>query len=45
MPAILLEVGYVSHPEESAHISESGYQQQMVEGIIDGVKRYFANNS
>lgn len=44
MPAILLETGYISNPEESSRISDSKYQQWMVEGMIDGVKHYFANN-
>ncbi len=44
MPAILLETGYISNPEESSRIADSKYQQWMVEGMIDGVKHYFANN-
>lgn len=44
MPAILLEVGYISNPEESARIADNKYQKWMVEGMIDGVKHYFANN-
>lgn len=44
MPAILLEVGYISHPEESSRIADSKYQKWMVEGMVDGVKHYFANN-
>ncbi len=44
MPAILLETGYISNPEESARISDAKYQKWMVEGMMDGVKHYFANN-
>ncbi len=44
MPAILLETGYISHPEESTRIADHKYQKWMVEGMIDGVKHYFANN-
>jgi N-acetylmuramoyl-L-alanine amidase len=44
MPAILLEVGYISHPEESNRIADTAYQKEMVEGIVGGVKHYFANN-
>jgi len=44
MPAILLETGYISNPEESSRISDPKYQKWMVEGMIDGVKHYFANN-
>ena len=44
MPAILLETGYISNPDESARIADSKYQKWMVEGMLDGVKHYFANN-
>ncbi|MDD5212112.1 MAG: N-acetylmuramoyl-L-alanine amidase [Sulfuricurvum sp.] len=44
MPAILLETGYISNPDECARIADSKYQKWMVEGMIDGVKHYFANN-
>jgi N-acetylmuramoyl-L-alanine amidase len=44
MPAILLETGYISNPEESARIADAKYQKWMVDGMIDGVKHYFANN-
>lgn len=44
MPAILLETGYISNPDESVRIADSKYQKWMVEGMIDGVKHYFANN-
>jgi N-acetylmuramoyl-L-alanine amidase len=45
MPAVLVEVGYISHPEESVRIADEKYQRWMVEGLVDGVGRYFANNS
>jgi len=44
MPAILLEVGYISHPEESNRIADTAYQKEMIDGIVGGVKHYFANN-
>lgn len=44
MPAILLETGYISNPEESSRIADSKYQQWMVEGMVNGVKHYFSNN-
>lgn len=44
MPAVLLEVGYISHPEESTRIADEKYQRWMVRGLVDGVSRYFANN-
>jgi len=45
MPAVLLEVGYISHPEESARIADEKYQRWLVEGLMEGIGRYFANNS
>jgi len=44
MPAILLETGYISHPEESSRIADPAYQKEMIDGIVNGVKHYFANN-
>ncbi len=44
MPAILLEIGYISHPEESSRISDPAYQKEMISGIVNGVQHYFANN-
>ncbi len=44
MPAVLVEVGYISHPEESARIADEKYQKWMVEGLVEGVSRYFTNN-
>lgn len=45
MPAVLLEVGYISHPEESQKIADEKYQRFMVDGLVEGIARYFANNS
>lgn len=45
MPAVLLEVGYISHPEESARIADDKYQRWLVDGLLEGIGRYFANNS
>lgn len=44
MPAVLVEVGYISHPEESIRIADEKYQKWMVEGLVEGVGRYFTNN-
>lgn len=44
MPAVLIEVGYISHPDESSRIADDKYQKWMIDGILDGVGRYFANN-
>lgn len=45
MPAVLLEIGYISHPDEASRIADEKYQRWMVEGLQEGVNRYFSNNS
>jgi len=43
MPAILVEVGYISHPIEGEHLMENNYQSLLAKGIADGIKRYLRN--
>jgi len=44
MPSILIEVGYISHPEESKRISSSAYQKRMAHGIYLGIISYYSKN-
>ena len=44
MPAVLVEVGFISNPKEGVRIANSKYQQQLAQGIADGVVRYFNKN-
>jgi N-acetylmuramoyl-L-alanine amidase len=44
MPAILIEVGYISHPDESKRISTSAYQKRIAHGIYQGIVSYFSKN-
>jgi len=37
MPAILIEVGFVSHPAEEQRLRNSSYRQHLAEGIRDGI--------
>jgi N-acetylmuramoyl-L-alanine amidase len=37
MPAVLLEVGFVSHVEESKKLATPAYQEQVAQAIADGV--------
>ncbi|MDQ3266509.1 MAG: N-acetylmuramoyl-L-alanine amidase [Myxococcota bacterium] len=41
-PAILLELGFISHPEESQRLRDSRYQDKLAQAIVDGVKAYVA---
>jgi len=44
MPSVLIEVGYISNPEESDNMFNPQYQKQLVDGISDGLDQYYANN-
>ncbi|QSQ17329.1 N-acetylmuramoyl-L-alanine amidase family protein [Myxococcus landrumensis] len=36
-PAVLVEVGYISHPEEGAKLARGDYQEKLAEAISEGV--------
>ena len=40
MPAILVEVGFLSEPEEGAYLASSQGQQEIAETIVKALKRY-----
>jgi N-acetylmuramoyl-L-alanine amidase len=44
MPAVLVEVGFISHPMEARRLIDKKYQQYFAEGLAEGIERYFANN-
>lgn len=44
MPSVLIELGYISNPEESDNMFNPQYQKLLVEGISDGIEQYFNNN-
>lgn len=44
MPAILIEIGYITHPSEGKRIANKSFQDTLVKGIVDGVENYFYNN-
>ena len=41
MPAIIIEGGFISNPEECALLKTLSYQDQIARGIADGIDRYF----
>ena len=43
MPAVLLEVGYITHPDEGELINNSKYQDALAKGLADGIDVYFSN--
>ena len=44
MPAILVEIGFITHPQEAEMLMDKGYDKNMAQGIANGVDRYFINN-
>ena len=44
MPAVLIEMGYISHPDEGKLLGKNEYQNAMANGIANGVDAYFQKN-
>ena len=41
-PAVLIEVGYLSHPEEGSRLGRSDYQETLATAIVAGVRSFLA---
>ena len=41
VPAILVEIGFISNPEERKSLTTPQRKQQTAEGIADGIVEYF----
>ncbi|WLR41595.1 N-acetylmuramoyl-L-alanine amidase [Bacillus carboniphilus] len=41
MPAVLVELGYMTNPDEEAKIKTSSYQNKAAEALKDGIVEYF----
>ncbi|WP_297961072.1 N-acetylmuramoyl-L-alanine amidase [uncultured Campylobacter sp.] len=44
MPAVLVEMGYITHPQEGKNLGKSAYQDRIAQGIANGVDAYFQKN-
>ena len=40
MPAVLVEVGYISNPEEEASLDDKSYRQEIAEAVAEGIWTY-----
>ena len=44
IPSILVETAFISNPDEEAKLRSADYQDQLVEALHTGIRRYFARN-
>lgn len=40
IPAVIVECGFISNPEENKLLQEEEYQEKLAEGIFEGIKKY-----
>ena len=43
VPGILVEVGFVTHPEESTRLAQSCYQERLASGMCEGLMSYLSS--
>ncbi len=44
MPAVLVEIGYITNPMEGDRLYNPFYQKTLAKGIFNGINNYFAKN-
>lgn len=44
MPAILLEIGFITNPEDRRLMADAGFTRKMAEAVSFGIARYFAGD-
>lgn len=41
MPSVLVEMGFVTNPQEAKRLSNAAYRQKIANGIYEGIEEYF----
>lgn len=41
MPAMLVETGFISNPQEERHLADPAYQRRLARAVLEGVNTYF----
>ncbi len=44
VPSILVETAFISNPQEEKRLKDAGYQARMANAILQGIRRYLAQN-
>jgi N-acetylmuramoyl-L-alanine amidase len=44
IPSILVETAFISNPSEESRLSKPEYQQQLAAAMLQGIRKYFAQN-
>jgi N-acetylmuramoyl-L-alanine amidase len=44
IPSILVETAFISNPEEELRLTDEGYQAQIADAILSGIRHYFSKN-
>jgi N-acetylmuramoyl-L-alanine amidase len=44
IPSVLIETAFISNPEEEQKLRDEAYQDQIADGLMRGLLRYFARN-
>jgi N-acetylmuramoyl-L-alanine amidase len=44
IPSILIETAFISNPQEEAKLADAGYQDQIADAVVKGIRQYFAKN-
>ncbi|MFN3750723.1 MAG: N-acetylmuramoyl-L-alanine amidase [Thiobacillus sp.] len=44
IPSILIETAFISNPEEEKRLNDPGYQDKLVDAIVEGIRNHFATH-